>query len=106
MNGAKPSAVQTVPDMVCDLLGPAPLIRGESAKRYDALFDAIAEAIGPRDMVEWLYVKDGADCTWAIWRHLASIIAGGANASCMLIFQSDHPAGVDPWTCVTKLFGG
>jgi hypothetical protein len=47
------------------LFGPPPLILGEDAQAYETLLLAIAQAVEPKDVIEWFYVKDIADSTWA-----------------------------------------
>ena len=46
------------------LFGPPPLIPGEDARAYETLLLAVAQAVEPKDVIEWLYVKDVADFTW------------------------------------------
>ena len=65
LNSAKPSLV---PPEVQALFGEPPLMRGEDAGAYNKLLDQFAELVKPRDVLEWLWLKDIADHPWEIRR--------------------------------------
>jgi hypothetical protein len=50
------------------LLGPSWIINGEDPELYERLLTEAAKAIGPRDIIDWLLVKDVVAHTWEIQR--------------------------------------
>ena len=54
-----------VPPEVHALLGPPPLLPGEEGAAYESLLLAVAAAVKPKDILEWLFVQDIAASTWA-----------------------------------------
>jgi len=57
-----------VPAKIHALLGKPPLLANEDLSHYDALLNELARAVKPKDIIEWLWVKDVADLTWDILR--------------------------------------
>jgi hypothetical protein len=57
------------PTDVRDLLGKPAMLANEDPSDYDALLDALASEVKPRDLIERLWVKDIADLTWEILRY-------------------------------------
>jgi hypothetical protein len=53
-----------IPPDIRALLGEPPLLPGEDRAAYEALLTAVAQARAPKDIVEWLNVKDIADDAW------------------------------------------
>lgn len=51
-----------------ELLGPPPLLPGESAADYEALKMRIMSAVKPADAIEHLYVRDVVDLQWDLLR--------------------------------------
>ena len=45
-----------------ELLGPPPLIPGEDRETYTKLLLGVAQAVQPRELVEWISVQEVADC--------------------------------------------
>jgi hypothetical protein len=58
------------PDGTRELLGPAPVVFGESKDNYERLLARFAADVGPTDFIEWVLIKEIADCTWEIQRLL------------------------------------
>jgi hypothetical protein len=58
------------PNGTRELLGPAPVVFGESKDNYERLLARFAADVGPTDFVEWVLIKNIADCTWEIQRLL------------------------------------
>ena len=50
------------------LLGPPPLLDGEDADAYDALYRQIRTAIAPRDFIEEIWARDFVDNLWETLR--------------------------------------
>jgi hypothetical protein len=57
-----------VPEEVRSLLGPSWIIEGEDPERYEKLLAAVGEAVQPKDLIDWLLVKDIVALTWEIQR--------------------------------------
>jgi hypothetical protein len=49
------------PRLTVAILGPPPALTPEAAKMHTLILWAFAETIKPRDMIEWIYVRDCAD---------------------------------------------
>jgi hypothetical protein len=58
----------SVPPDIQALFGDPPLLSTEDPARYRDMLDRFAESIAPRNIIEWLYVKDVADLSWEIAR--------------------------------------
>lgn len=61
-------ASRLIPEDIADLLGPRPLLSGESAERYDAMFARFIVEFEPDGVVEWILLRDVHDLTWEIQR--------------------------------------
>ena len=57
----------TPPDLKA-LLGPPPLLDGEDADVFDALYNHIRSAIAPRDFIEEICARDFVDYLWETLR--------------------------------------
>lgn len=57
-----------IPPHIAELLGPPPLLKGESVKSYRAMLTTFAEDVNPKTFLEWSWVKDLTDHTWQIRR--------------------------------------
>lgn len=63
------SPFEFVPEPIRALFTKRPLVAGESAAEYDALFMGTADALGPLDGIEGIYLKDFVDTTLEILRY-------------------------------------
>jgi hypothetical protein len=61
-------AVMAIPGDIRDIWGDPPLLRNEDPEIYDKLAGQISQAVGPIDVIEWLWVKDVLDLSWEIRR--------------------------------------
>ncbi len=61
-------ACHLVPRDIAELLGPRPLLSGESAERYDAMFARFVVEFEPDGVIEWILLRDVHDLTWEIQR--------------------------------------
>ena len=57
-----------VPESVRALLGPSWMIEGEDPERYEELLAQVGAAMQPKDIIDWLLVKDVVELTWQIHR--------------------------------------
>jgi len=64
---AKISRVNLSPKLA-KLFGDPPLVGNEAREDYNNLFNAIADAVKPADVIAWLYVRDITDLSWEIKR--------------------------------------
>ena len=55
-----------------------PLVGDEKFEDYMVLFDAIAMALQPKDMIEFLNVKEAADNSWELARERKIVGAAAA----------------------------
>jgi hypothetical protein len=60
--------LRCVPADIEALFGDPPLLSTEDPARYRDMLDRFAESIAPRNIIEWLWVKDVADLSWEIPR--------------------------------------
>ena len=65
---AKSSVLPVNIDLVRTLLGPPPLLTTENPHQYWELFEQFADAIEPKNVIEWLWLKDIVDLSWEIAR--------------------------------------
>ena len=56
--------VWSIPAETRELLGPAPTAHFEDGMLYEDILTQMAQAVEPRDFVEWIWVKDLVDLTW------------------------------------------
>jgi hypothetical protein len=57
-----------VPEEVRELLGPSWIIEGEDPELYEELLAGVGAAVQPKDLVDWLLLKDIVALTWEIQR--------------------------------------
>jgi hypothetical protein len=57
-----------VPPEVRPLLGPSWIIEGEDPELYEELLAQVGAAVQPRDLIDWLLLKDVVALTWEIQR--------------------------------------
>src|SRR5262245_43720448 len=60
--------LRCVPADIEALFGDPPLLSTEDPARYRDMLDRFAESIAPKNIIEWLWVKDVADLSWEIPR--------------------------------------
>jgi hypothetical protein len=65
-NTKVPAEVERRPER--SLLGPPPLIAGESLVEYEELESKLAATVMPKDFLETIWVRDVVDLTWEIRR--------------------------------------
>jgi hypothetical protein len=51
-----------------DLLGPPPILSGEDSGAYEAFQHQIRTAVGPKDALEEIWVRDVTDLAWEVLR--------------------------------------
>jgi hypothetical protein len=64
----KKIAVMAIPGDIREVWGDPPLLRNENLETYEKLAGQISQAVGPIDVIEWLWVKDILDLSWEIRR--------------------------------------
>ena len=57
-----------IPEDIAELLGPRPLLSGESMERYDAMFARFIIEFEPEGVIEWVLLREVHDLTWEIQR--------------------------------------
>jgi hypothetical protein len=67
--GAEPAPAQaeaafSIPEPIRELLGPALLLKWESPERYERVLASMAQAVDPKDWIEWVWTKDLVDLGW------------------------------------------
>jgi hypothetical protein len=61
-------AVMAIPGDIREIWGDPPLLRNEDREIYEKLAGQISQAVGPIDVIEWVWVKDILDLSWEIRR--------------------------------------
>jgi hypothetical protein len=56
-----------------DVFGHPPVLSTEDRQAYDALMTQLELEWKPRNITEWMYVRDIADISWEIFRHRRAI---------------------------------
>jgi hypothetical protein len=59
---------RSVPPDIEALFGDPPLLSTEDPTLYRDMLDRFAESVAPRNIIEWLWVKDIVDLSWEIAR--------------------------------------
>jgi hypothetical protein len=104
-----------VPEEIRILLGPSWIVEGEDAHLYEDLLAAVASAVKPTDLVDWLLLKDFVDLTWKIQRNRRnreSLMRLGRVAAMKSILESILPwrefsyRGEFPTVLALKWFSG
>jgi hypothetical protein len=62
------SDVPIVPPQISAIFGEPPLIRGEDDGLYHTLMEQFIKLVEPKNVIEWVWVKDLTDHTWEIGR--------------------------------------
>ena len=60
--------VAVVDPQLLEILGPPPILEGESLDNYNALHDRARSSVAPADVVEEIWVRDVVDLTWEVFR--------------------------------------
>jgi hypothetical protein len=60
--------LECIPADIHALFGNPPLLRSEDPELYWRLVDRLVQAIAPKDVIEWLWLKDVADYGWEAFR--------------------------------------
>jgi hypothetical protein len=68
-----PLASRLIPTELIELLGNPPVLITESRGAYDRLQAQLAVEWKPRNVSEWMFVRDIADISWEIRRHRQAI---------------------------------
>jgi hypothetical protein len=65
-----------IPSTIEFILGPTPAVSTRNATAFEETFDGLAALFKPRDVIEWLLVRDAAyyACQIRCWRELAAAI--------------------------------
>lgn len=64
MRESLPRTIAPLDPTLVACMGPPPLYEGESVDEYNAFWDALRRAVGPRDAVEELNVRSVVDAVW------------------------------------------
>src|SRR3954447_10584571 len=59
---------QVIPSEIATLFEKPPLLPGEDPDAYDRLLTGVGVAVAPKDVIEWLWVKDIVDLLWEAQR--------------------------------------
>ena len=90
---AKVTLTSAIPADIRELLGPPPLTDIEDAQAYEATLARVAQAVGPTDFIEWIWVKDVVDLSWEAARARAAKAARlslGRRTAIEKVFKSQH----------------
>ncbi len=62
--GENPVELTSIPQDIAELLGTAPLTHFESLDAYNKILSLVASTVEPRDVIEWIWLKDVVDLIW------------------------------------------
>jgi hypothetical protein len=65
---ARNVGLESVPDDIIGIVGKPALLPTEDPSEYDALLLQLARAVGPSDIVEWIWISDLASLVWEMRR--------------------------------------
>ena len=86
------TTTRVIPAHIRELLGPSPLTSLEDAAAYERILAQVAQAVSPKDVMEWVWVKELVDLGWEAGR------ARRAIAVCIALARARGawPAAVEP----------
>src|SRR5262245_18912467 len=61
-------SIRSVPPDIKALFGDPPLLSTEDPNLYWEMFDRFAGSVAPKNIIEWLWIKDIVDLSWEILR--------------------------------------
>src|SRR5262245_8187174 len=70
---ARQSLSRVVPAEIAYIFGDTPVLSTENRQAYDAPTTQLVLEWKPRDIIEWMFVRDLADTSWEILRHRRAI---------------------------------
>jgi hypothetical protein len=70
---ARQNLSRVVPAEIADIFGHPPVLSTENRQAYDALMTQLALERKPRNITEWMFVRDMTDISWEILRHRRAI---------------------------------
>jgi hypothetical protein len=92
---------RVVPAEIADIFGHPPVLSSENRQAYDALMTQLALEWKPRNITEWMYVRDIADISWEIFRHrraIANLFAISFKTALEAVLNDVLPEqGCKPW---------
>jgi hypothetical protein len=68
-----PNLGRLVPADIAQIFGDPPVLSFEDRQAYDQLVAQLALEWKPRNITEWMFVRDIADISWEIFRHRRAI---------------------------------
>ncbi len=63
-----PQAATPIPGDIFSLFGDPPVLSTENRKIYSDLLCKVAQAVKPKNIIEWMWIKDIVDLSWEIRR--------------------------------------
>jgi len=70
---ARQSLSRVVPAEIAHIFGQPPVLSTENRQAYDELMTQLALEWKPRNITEWMFVRDFTDISWEIFRHRRAI---------------------------------
>lgn len=71
--GTRPNLSRIIPAEIAEIFGNPPVLSVEDRQAYDRLIAQLALEWKPRNITEWMFVRDIADISWEIFRHRRAI---------------------------------
>jgi hypothetical protein len=65
----RPNLSHLIPTEIVEIFGNPPVLGVENRQAYDQLLAHLVLEWKPRNITEWLFVRDLADISWEIFRH-------------------------------------
>ena len=70
---ARQNLSRVVPAEIADIFGHPPVLSTENRQAYDELMTQLTLEWKPRNITEWMFVRDITDISWEIFRHRRAI---------------------------------
>jgi hypothetical protein len=94
-NSAVKVNARSLPDCLGELFGHAPTLKSEDNKVYWDFLNEVAGCLKPKDIIEWLWLKDVVDLSWEILRlrkfKITLIEIGREVINGMIEYEREHP---------------
>src|SRR5215203_5249120 len=90
---------RVIPSEIVSLFNEPPLLPGEDAESYKRLLTGVSVSVEPKDVIEWLWVKDVVDLLWETQRlrrlRSAMLISSRMRALEQVLSNNQEPGADD-----------
>jgi hypothetical protein len=92
---------RVIPAEIAEIFGNPPVLSTENRQAYDELMTQLVLEWKPRNITEWMFVRDIADISWEIFRHrraIANVFTISFKKALETVFTDVLPGGIENWS--------